>query len=256
MAKELPYFKFDCAEYLFGDISAEDFYSQGLFYSICAYYWRRNCCMTMAQLKRRYASAIQSHIADLCDRTLIKVDQYENLHINFLDEQLKERQKSTTQKSSAGKSGAYARWHPHRSANATAMANHGNKEVDKEVDKDKDKNNPSPPKVEKEVPFNIFWKRYPKKVGKQAARRAWKTHKAKLQEVLESLSWQIASEDWTKEGGKYIPNPATYLNQHRWEDEPMQKPAGPEVDPEVARLMKEDEEAIKQWKERTNGLLT
>jgi hypothetical protein len=29
------------------------------------------------------------------------------------------------------------------------------------------------------------------------------------------------SRQWTDEGGKYIPHPATWLNNHRWEDQPI-----------------------------------
>lgn len=35
------------------------------------------------------------------------------------------------------------------------------------------------------------------------------------------------SPQWTKENGLYIPNPLTWLNQKRWEDEPLEiKPEG------------------------------
>ena len=70
--------------------------------------------------------------------------------------------------------------------------------------------------------FDVFWLNYPKKIGKGAARRAWKKIKSK-KEVLEKLKSvlprQKQSEQWTKENGQFIPNPATYLNQGRWEDE-------------------------------------
>lgn len=37
--------------------------------------------------------------------------------------------------------------------------------------------------------------------------------------LLQALEAQKRSRDWTKEGGQFVPLPATYLNQHRWEDE-------------------------------------
>ena len=40
-----------------------------------------------------------------------------------------------------------------------------------------------------------------------------------LEEMIEALLKQRDSETWTKEGGKYIPYPATYLNGRRREDE-------------------------------------
>lgn len=71
--------------------------------------------------------------------------------------------------------------------------------------------------------FEIFWQRYPKKVGKQAAITAWKKFKPRLDDVMFALSWQIESEQWTKQNGSFIPNPATYLNQGRWQDEPIKQ---------------------------------
>ena len=69
--------------------------------------------------------------------------------------------------------------------------------------------------------FEEFWKAYPRKVGKGSARRAWlkiKSPSAILEKIKNSLSWQINSLQWTKEGGQYIPHPSTYLNQERWLD--------------------------------------
>jgi len=37
--------------------------------------------------------------------------------------------------------------------------------------------------------------------------------------VLTAIDMQKHSEQWRKESGKYIPNPAIWLNQKRWEDE-------------------------------------
>lgn len=73
--------------------------------------------------------------------------------------------------------------------------------------------------------FEIFWKAYPKKVGKDAARKAWDKAKPVLIDVLNALAWQIDSPQWFKNNGQYIPNPSTYLNQGRWQDEPT-KPIG------------------------------
>jgi uncharacterized protein YdaU (DUF1376 family) len=70
--------------------------------------------------------------------------------------------------------------------------------------------------------FSEFWKRYPKKVGKDKALQAWKKKKPRIDDVMFALSWQIASDQWTKEEGKYIPNPTTYINEGRWKDEPPQ----------------------------------
>jgi hypothetical protein len=67
--------------------------------------------------------------------------------------------------------------------------------------------------------FETFYSAYPRKVAKDKAYESWKKKKPRLDDVMYALSWQIDSTDWTKENGKYIPHPATYLNQGRWKDE-------------------------------------
>lgn len=71
--------------------------------------------------------------------------------------------------------------------------------------------------------FDTFWSAYPKKTGKDAARTAWKKKKPRIDDVMFALSWQVQSEQWTKSGGQFIPNPATYINQGRWQDEPVRE---------------------------------
>lgn len=74
--------------------------------------------------------------------------------------------------------------------------------------------------------FVLFWDAYPKKVGKPAALRAWNSAKVKEEEValiLADIATRMQSRDWQKEDGQYIPNPATYLNQRRWEDAPAKQ---------------------------------
>ncbi|MGL6246226.1 helix-turn-helix domain-containing protein [Pseudomonas sp.] len=75
--------------------------------------------------------------------------------------------------------------------------------------------------------FDQFWKLYPKKKGRKDAAKAW----AKLkpddelnQTLITALGSHCISEDWTKDGGRYIPNATTWLNGERWHD--VLKPAG------------------------------
>ena len=67
--------------------------------------------------------------------------------------------------------------------------------------------------------FDVWWAVYPKKVGKDAARRAFAKVKVDVNTLIAAVVLQRESEQWAKEGGRYIPNPATWLNQGRWEDE-------------------------------------
>ena len=70
--------------------------------------------------------------------------------------------------------------------------------------------------------FETFWSAYPKKVGKDAAAKAYarrKVGRALLDAMLAAVDRQRTGPDWTKDGGQYIPNPATWLNEGRWMDE-------------------------------------
>ncbi len=68
--------------------------------------------------------------------------------------------------------------------------------------------------------FASFWSAYPKKTAKPAALKAFKAQKisGELPDILRDIEFRVSGDDWRKEGGKYVPNPATYLNQRRWED--------------------------------------
>lgn len=103
--------------------------------------------------------------------------------------------------------------------------------------------------------FDVFWSKYPKKVGKEAAKKAWskiKDQKKVLEKIMSALAWQASSDQWTKENGKYIPNPATYLNQGRWEDEPYGNEAGGEDDDNLfLRGIREERE--RQARKRLGG---
>lgn len=70
--------------------------------------------------------------------------------------------------------------------------------------------------------FNAFWAAYPKKAGKADALKAWNklAPDVVLQEQMgKALEVQKQSQQWRKDGGQYIPMPATWLNGRRWEDE-------------------------------------
>lgn len=74
--------------------------------------------------------------------------------------------------------------------------------------------------------FDLFWQSYPKKVGKEAARKAFCKVNVPVESLLTAIERQKCGRQWQEDGGKYIPNPATWLNQGRWEDEVPVEAAG------------------------------
>ena len=70
--------------------------------------------------------------------------------------------------------------------------------------------------------FTDFWAAYPKKRSKGAAEKAWiKLHPDEqlTGRILAAVKRAKTSDDWQKDGGQFIPHPATWLNRKGWEDE-------------------------------------
>lgn len=82
------------------------------------------------------------------------------------------------------------------------------------------KESPKPP-AGADARFEIFWKSYPNKTGKDAARKSFEKRNpddALLAQMLSAIDAQKSSAKWTKDAGEFIPNPSTWLNQGRWMD--------------------------------------
>jgi uncharacterized protein YdaU (DUF1376 family) len=70
--------------------------------------------------------------------------------------------------------------------------------------------------------FDAFWAAYPKKVAKPEAKKAWtnlKPDEELIARILTALTETKRTPDWTREQGRFVPHPSTWINQQRWEDE-------------------------------------
>lgn len=94
--------------------------------------------------------------------------------------------------------------------------------------------------------FAEFWAAYPRKTGKAAAQRAWEKAKDKppLADVLSAIERQRRSDQWCKDSGQFIPLPATWLNQGRWDDVPLDEV---QIETPEQRRKREREEARAAW---------
>lgn len=70
--------------------------------------------------------------------------------------------------------------------------------------------------------FDLFWEAYPKKKAKGDAVKAW-LQTAKIRPPIEAMIAAIENEkksvQWQRDGGEYIPYPATYLRNWGWLNE-------------------------------------
>ncbi len=128
-------------------------------------------------------------------------------------------------KSEKARKSANARWknseamRTHSGRNANGHDSDANQEP-RTKNQDKAVKNPRPAKDEQDAAFDSFWKLYPKKVSKADAIKAWKKLKpVEIEKAMNALPGHCMSQAWTKDSGRYVPNPATWLNAKRWEDE-------------------------------------
>lgn len=88
-----------------------------------------------------------------------------------------------------------------------------------------------------EKQFDKFWQAYPKKVSKKQAQKSWKKINPSLElfeKILKALEMVKQTEQWKKDNGKFIPYPATWLNQERWNDEiNMMQDNKPVIEPKI-----------------------
>ena len=103
MSKKLPYFQFEPAEYLTGNIQFCSLSAQGLFVNIKSIYWQRDCDLTKEHLDRifNYPKLIE----ELIQENIIKING-EFVIIGFLDIQYEEITNRKKRLSIAGKKGA------------------------------------------------------------------------------------------------------------------------------------------------------
>ncbi len=75
--------------------------------------------------------------------------------------------------------------------------------------------------------FQRFWDLYPKKSNRMRALEAFQEVQVPIQVLLDALGKQRRSHQWNRENGRFIPQPATWLKERRWEDQlPAPVPKG------------------------------
>ena len=95
----------------------------------------------------------------------------------------------------------------------------------KKINKDIEVINDKDIKIEtlKDKRFNQFWTSYPRKEGKGAARKSWDKINPDAElfdKIMNAVQENInRNPQWQKQNGQFIPHPATWLNQERWDDD-------------------------------------
>jgi len=82
--------------------------------------------------------------------------------------------------------------------------------------------------------FETFYSKYPKKVKRANAEKAWLKYKPDIVVVMKALEYQLSNDSRFRDS-QYIPHPATWLNGKEWENEEVNK----KVNPTYAKYAKE-----------------
>lgn len=143
---------------------------------------------------------------------------------------------SSRKKAASGKQGGSK---PQANRKQTASKKEREKEDEKEIEKENEC-------YTREEGFASFWDAYPRKEGRQKALEAFASVDAPLPLLLSALDAQKKSKQWQKDDGAFIPMPANWLNDRRWEDVPAPSaPAARQLDTDeqeaVRRMMTQEE---------------
>jgi hypothetical protein len=70
--------------------------------------------------------------------------------------------------------------------------------------------------------FDRFWAAWPistRKGGKSDCLKRWEKYYCDscVDQIIKHIEWMKTTDQWRKDGGAYIPSPAVYLNQRRWD---------------------------------------
>lgn len=220
----LPYMKMYWGDYL-GDTYHLRAIEHGGYLLMIAHYWRAGCLpddpdklARIARMSRkewdRYGETIMQFFPD-------------GKHKRIDEERNKAETKSEVNKLSAKKrwdsvndtksletlTEDYANAYQTQSdGNANHSHSHNHNQLNKKKENPKERKSRSASSAE----FEQFWNCYPKKVGRGAAEKAWL--KAIAVTTAEEITRVVQAYPWG-EDKQFIPHPATWLNQRRWQDQ-------------------------------------
>ena len=103
--------------------------------------------------------------------------------------------------------------------------------------------NTNPIQSEYELRFTEFYQEYPRKIDPKRAKAAWdklKVDESLFAAIMDGLrKWKRAWDD-----PKFVPYPATWLNNRRWESEPPKGKRNAALNYEQAAISKSDFDAL------------
>lgn len=198
MAKELPYFRFTVQDWQNGKISLESYELQGLFISICGYYWINDCELTLNILLKKYKNEVNL-ISELIDLGILKHEKrHDKIEIEFLNLQYDLLSEKRKLRQNAGSKGG----------NAKAKLKQKDSYKDKDNNKDKDKDKLT--SIEKSYPTEFEFLDYCKIILNEKYNPLEFSLKAKYQAWVNN-KWKDGNDKIIKNWKTKINNTIPYL---------------------------------------------
>jgi len=104
--------------------------------------------------------------------------------------------------------------------------------------------------------FERFWAAYPRRVSKQDARKAWdKLHPSEVMTstIIAAVEAQKLWPEWRKDGGTFVPYPASWLRAGGWDNEPTAPASRPDIFETHSPRTAGNAEASRRFIERLTG---
>ena len=180
-------------------------------------YLQKTAKLTDEEVGRLFRALMRYHATGVAD----EVEGRESIAFDFIREDIDRTEAAYKAKCEKNRNNRLSALNNDRQQSSTTVDDRAQKEKEKEKEKEK--------KKEEELLFARFWDAYPKHTAKAAARKAFdkvNPDAAKVETMLAAIEKQKASAQWQENGGQFIPYPATWLNQNRWEDELPKPTAG------------------------------
>ncbi len=188
-------------------------------------YLQKTAKLTDEEVGRLFRALMRYHATGVAD----EVEGRESIAFDFVREDIDRTEAAYKAKCEKNRNNRLSALNNDRQQSSTTVNDRAQKEKEKEKEKEK--------KKEQELLFARFWNAYPKHTAKATARKAFDKvdpDAAKVETMIAAIEKQKASAQWQENGGQFIPYPATWLNQNRWEDE-LPKPTAGKGKPVVAQ---------------------
>ena len=229
MAEKLPYFKFFTGEWANGSITLESFAVQGVFINVCCFYWSKQGDCTKKQLEKKIRSKKELNV--LFEEEIIKLEG-EFVIIDFLDNQMVERNSKSEKASRAGKISAQKRAERkqqevnERSTDVEIVFNESSTNKNKKRKEEEEKRIRKEKELKVSELFYRFWNEYDKKTSSKE--KCFKKFKALKPEEMEKLFLHVPKYVGSTPEKQYRQNPETYLNNKSFNNEIINRDGKPE----------------------------